>query len=369
MAGFHQLHRRWNRSWPGCALACCASDGALRHGRLADGVGPAQVLAANTEALRWGQPSVTQVGEVFLWAVPLMHNAVVTGILVAWISESSLWPSGPTARASLDMRAATAGLLTLAEEANLTNAALLAARRQAQEQELQRATVLATIKRGGISSLAGTYLREEAALVAALRDGNRSQARAVANRLLSAIYHQASGQLEHAKLLLLELMVLLQRTALEAGGSREALLAGGLDLLALGLIQDEEVLARWVRRCLDALFNTLEGHRASPDEELFQRIVRHLNEHCREPLRREEVAEALGISALRLSRTVMTHSGFGFSELVNRARVALAKELLTKGQGVVDVAIGAGFSDASYFTKVFRRHAGMTPGMYRLRAG
>jgi AraC-like DNA-binding protein len=48
-----------------------------------------------------------------------------------------------------------------------------------------------------------------------------------------------------------------------------------------------------------------------------------------------------------------------------------AAELLRKtDKSVLQIALEVGFSDQSYFTKVFRRHHRMTPRQYRLaRAG
>lgn len=366
-ATFARLARTWS-SWPG-HLAAVGADGKPVRGSLPPALAGDRAGHAVAEALRWGEPSVVEAGGHFCWAVPLMHNAAVTGGLVAWIAEGALFPRGLDAPAC-DMRAACTALRRLAEEANLTNAALLANARELHERERQRAAFLHALKRGGLDGLAATYLREESALLSAVRAGERGQARAILNRMLTGIYHQAAGSVEHAKALLLELVVLLLRTAVEAGGRRDVLLGGGVDLMALGPIRDEEDLARWLKRTLEAIFDSLDRQvRRDPEEELFQRILRWINEHCEEEFGRDEVAAAIGISPQRLTRLLKAHAGRGFNDVLNRARIDRAKELLDHGRSALDVALETGFADASYFTKVFRRLTGMTPSAYRDRSG
>lgn len=366
---FAGLRSQWRAAWPATDLLACRPDGKAVHGRLPDGIPAASAAQAVSEALRWGEPSVVQSGRMFCWAVPLTDNAQVVGGLVAWIAEQELFPHGLDAPLC-DMRSACSALRVLAEQANLTNAALLERAREHHERERQRAAFLHALKRGGLDGLAATYLREEASLLSAVRAGQRGQARAILNRMLTGIYHQAAGSVEHAKALLLELVVMLLRTAVEAGGRRDVLLGGGVDLLALGGIRDDEELARWLRRTLEAVFDSLERvHRRDPEEELYQRAVRWINEHCEEDLGREDVASAVGISPPRLTRLIKTHAGRGFNDLLNRARIDRAKELLDHGRSALDVALEVGFADASYFTKVFRRLTGVTPSGYRARTG
>jgi AraC-like DNA-binding protein len=368
-AQYREVQRAWGAAWAATTLTACLPDGTATHGRWPTGFAPATAAKAITEALRWGEPAVVEASGRFCWAVPLTHNASVTGGLVALIGEQSLFPHGLDAPA-FDMRAACTALRVLAESANLTNAALLERTREHHERERQRAAFLHALKRGGLEGLAATYLREEAALLAAVRLGERGQARAILNRMLTGIYHQAAGSVERAKALLLELVVLLMRTAVEAGGRRDVLLGGGIDLLALSGIRDEEELARWLRRTCEAIFDSLESlNRRDPEEELFQRCLRWINEHCDEDLGRDAVAAAVGVSPPRLTRLIKTHAGRGFSDLLNRARIDRAKELLDHGRSALDVSIGVGFADASYFTKVFRRLTGMTPSAYRARSG
>jgi len=47
-------------------------------------------------------------------------------------------------------------------------------------------------------------------------------------------------------------------------------------------------------------------------------------------------------------------------------RIAKAKELLwNSSKSITDIAMQTGFSSSQYFSRVFRKYAGMTPADYR----
>jgi AraC-like DNA-binding protein len=77
------------------------------------------------------------------------------------------------------------------------------------------------------------------------------------------------------------------------------------------------------------------------------------------------LASVVGLSARSLQRRLSEH-GSSFSELLARSRYTLARRrLLDPTAKVTDVAYEAGYSDATHFTRAFRRWAGVTPVAYR----
>jgi two-component system response regulator YesN len=83
-----------------------------------------------------------------------------------------------------------------------------------------------------------------------------------------------------------------------------------------------------------------------------------------------DVAAALGVHPTAVTHRLQRKFGMSFSEYQGRIRVDTAKELLRKGKlSVVDVARRVGLNDGSNFSKLFRKHEGMTPTAYRKRFG
>jgi len=73
-----------------------------------------------------------------------------------------------------------------------------------------------------------------------------------------------------------------------------------------------------------------------------------------------------GVHPVHLARVFRRHHGCTAASHVRKLRVAWAQEeLLRPGATVTEVALAAGFSDQSHFTRAFRQIIGMAPGRWR----
>ncbi|HUG09689.1 MAG TPA: helix-turn-helix domain-containing protein, partial [Opitutaceae bacterium] len=79
------------------------------------------------------------------------------------------------------------------------------------------------------------------------------------------------------------------------------------------------------------------------------------------------LSRAIGEKAHYVSQVINRDLNSNFYELVNRHRIAQAKQLLADeaGQTVLEIALAVGFNSKSTFNTAFRRHAGMTPSEFR----
>ena len=67
----------------------------------------------------------------------------------------------------------------------------------------------------------------------------------------------------------------------------------------------------------------------------------------------------------QLSRAFREATGRSPHQYLLHRRVEAAKVLIRQGLPLAEVAGQCGFSDQSYFTKVFQKHTGHPPGEYR----
>lgn len=82
---------------------------------------------------------------------------------------------------------------------------------------------------------------------------------------------------------------------------------------------------------------------------------------------RESLAETLGMSGRSLHRK-LEEQGSGFREILDAVRIDMAREYLRDNALSVDaVAEKLGFRESQSFIRWFRRHAGTTPGDYRIQ--
>ena len=77
----------------------------------------------------------------------------------------------------------------------------------------------------------------------------------------------------------------------------------------------------------------------------------------------EDLGEEMGLSRVQLYRKVKALTGYSVVDLLRKARLAKAKQLLeTTERNISEVAYDVGFATPSYFTKRFKEEFGMNPG-------
>jgi len=359
--------RRWS-----AALAATDPQGRVVFAGVADAWGDSprelgERRLALQEALRWGEPTIHLCEHKrVIWAVPLMRNAQLLGGLVAGVPEPAVFPEG-AGQAALDVRGACAELRRWAEEANLTNAALLASRREESRREQKRAEALHEFKLHDHYNIRELYLRDEPDLIAAVRKNDRGAAREILNRLLVAIHHYAGQRMDLIKSFFMELVATMCRTAVEAGGDPQELLGTNFaSMTDLSRLTSMEALAPWLHEMLERVMECIHRHRAQTNTVLLTAAMEHIGEHFAEDISRDDVARIAHMSPSHFSRLVRKQTGKSFTELLNKTRVSHAADLLRRtDRSLVLIAMEAGFRDQSYFTKVFRRHTGLTPRQYR----
>ena len=317
------------------------------------------------EAIRWGQPGFCLYPRGrLLWGVPVMCNDRLLGGVVAWVDESVAF--SVHGGQGMNLRRAADFLQWRLQEQNWTNRALLQERQRRYESEKGRAEAIHDYKLSGGTDVRRMYLQDEPALLSAIRRGNTPAARGILNRLLIHILDAAGGRLDHTKSFFMELVVTLYRTAVEVGADPDAILGDNYArVVELAGIRTEEALAPWLHEVLDNILECIHEHSAKTDS-LMAEAQAHIREHCGEPLSRNGVAQVMGLSGAHFSRVFRAHTGQTFTDAVNQARVDRACGLLRRTtRDLAAVAMECGFSDQSYFTKVFRQYIGSTPRRYR----
>lgn len=121
-----------------------------------------------------------------------------------------------------------------------------------------------------------------------------------------------------------------------------------------------------------AVTTALQLHRTAAERaeqvhyELGVRTRMYLDRHYLEPLTLNQIAQAMGVSKYHLDRVFLASVGCTPVQYITRRRMARAQTLLgSTRQSVQHIAAQCGYNGYSYFTALFRRTVGMTPGEYR----
>ena len=92
-----------------------------------------------------------------------------------------------------------------------------------------------------------------------------------------------------------------------------------------------------------------------------QQALRYMSAHYAEDISLDTVAGCIGISPSYLSRLFSTEQGRSFVECLTELRIRAAVELACETRlSIREIAQRAGYSNVTYFCRVFKRHAGCT---------
>ena len=193
------------------------------------------------------------------------------------------------------------------------------------------------------------YLLQEPMLLAAIRRGDRGESRRIINHVLVHIYSAGEERSDLLKGLLLELVVMISRAAVEAGAVQSEVLGMNFRFLTeLAEIDDDEQLAAWLRKILEHVMSTIEQQEDFTPPLLIGKALDFMrrNLHC--DISRDEVARHAGISPSHFSRLLKERTGRSFTELLRQCRVDLACELLGgTRQPLAEISDTCGFCDQS----------------------
>ena len=211
------------------------------------------------------------------------------------------------------------------------------------------------------------YLSQEPMLIAAITRGDRGEARHIINHILVHIYSAGEERSDLLKGLLLELVVMMSRAAVQAGAAQSEVLGMNFHLLSdLAQINDDEALAAWLRNTLEHIISTIENQRNSRPPLVFSKVLEFIGKNLHRDISRDDAAHYAAVSPGRLTQVLKEHVGRSFTELLRQCRIQRASDLLRMSERTIaEIADECGFCDQSYFTRVFQEMKGMTPKQFR----
>ena len=99
---------------------------------------------------------------------------------------------------------------------------------------------------------------------------------------------------------------------------------------------------------------------------LADKIESYVKEHYRENISRETIAAAFFLTPEYLAKVYKRQAGHNLKDYINTCRIEMARQLLEDAsKSISDISVEVGFDNFSYFSTVFKKYTGITPGEYR----
>lgn len=103
-------------------------------------------------------------------------------------------------------------------------------------------------------------------------------------------------------------------------------------------------------------------------QQAIARSIRHLIANFRDAVRLEDLLKLTGLSRPTFARQFKQHAGRTFSGFLNRLRLhAACRELAESSRSILEIALACGFTQISFFNRLFRRTYDCSPTEYRRR--
>lgn len=150
----------------------------------------------------------------------------------------------------------------------------------------------------------------------------------------------------------------LQLVAAADGLERLGLLMQTLAIAATGPKTEQELIST----------QTFSLSGESDHQNAMRAAMRFLLTNYRDEIHLSQLLEVTRMSKPTFCRYFKRHAGKTLGKFLQQIRVdAACRELIDTDKPIIEIALGCGFSQISFFNRVFQRTAGCTPSQYRMR--
>ena len=249
----------------------------------------------------------------------------------------------------------------------------LVSRKDSMDQQAQISEYIQYIKRMEHSEIEISQypVEKERELLHLIQIGDSQNARRILNEILGVIFFSSGGNFDVVKARVLELLVLLSRAAVEGGADAEQIFGMNFNYLKeINHYTSIEGIAGWLAKVIvrfaDLVFDLRDVKHA---DAIFQ-AIQYINRNFAEKVSLDEVASSVYLSPAYFSKIFKEEMKCNFNTYLNQVRIEKSKNLLLNSKfSLVEIAGMVGYEDQSYFTKVFKKIAGLSPGKYREKRG
>ncbi len=214
-------------------------------------------------------------------------------------------------------------------------------------------------------------LEKERELLTKISMGDKAGAQRILNDILGYVFFSTGSDFDIIKARARELVVMLSRGAMEGGADIQEIFGLNHHYLSdIDNLKSLDELTVWLSNILtrftDCVFNLSEIRHK---DVIFQAIT-YIRHHYTQHISLDDVAKHVHLNASYLSRVFKEEMQTNFVTYVNNLRVETGKKLLLDSTvPLLEVAGMVGFDEQSYFTKVFKKITGITPGKFRESRG
>ncbi|WNS78856.1 AraC family transcriptional regulator [Domibacillus sp. DTU_2020_1001157_1_SI_ALB_TIR_016] len=157
------------------------------------------------------------------------------------------------------------------------------------------------------------------------------------------------------------------RAAMDGGLDSElAYTLSDLYIQRLEDLHDVRQVQQLIEDALGTFADRVKEAKTNAVSSVISRCQHYILQHVYDEIRLKDLADYVKLSPSYLSSCFKKETGTSISEWIQKARIEEAESLLLlSSYTIADICSWLHFTDQSYFTKVFKKHTGLTPKRYR----
>lgn len=168
------------------------------------------------------------------------------------------------------------------------------------------------------------------------------------------------------QLALVEFLIQFRRSLDDKGEYKHSKLLANM-LRNIHLHQDRLTLLEWIASSLLDLLTEMKNSN-SPEDLQIRKVLKYIDLNDFQEISLESAARAVGLTPQYLSRIFKDRYKVNFLEYLIKRRMEFAGSLLKNTDlPIKEIALKSGYSDVSYFNKVFKKENGYSPREFRLK--
>ena len=351
-----------------------------------------RMLQAIEESFRWGEGYITNcpIG-LIMFAVPIVLNQKLLGGFLSGfaifpemrkdfieemiqnlrgfdeaLDESKVRDLKFKIFSLKKVRDNVSYLLALTRQFQINDLSFLEDRRAKYIQQYKIANFLDDLKKNR-PNVPQKILDKQDEIIQKVKLGDKTGAREILNEFLGSIFFESGMNFDVIKVRIIELVVIISRTAIEAGVDAKDLM--GLNYSNFTELNKTTDLDELLFKLNDILTNFINRVSASKEKKKkikIRKMIEYIDQNFTRKLTSEEVSGISGLSMSRCLHLFKEETGMSLSEYVKKLRVDYGKYLILNTDiSLADCSIEAGFFDQSHFTKMFKQVEKITPSQFR----
>jgi AraC-like DNA-binding protein len=210
----------------------------------------------------------------------------------------------------------------------------------------------------------------EKKLMESIANSDKPRVRKLLNELLGHIFFSSGGNHDRIKNETYELLVMISREAIDVGVPKNRLfrmnrLFWWQAQSTAGIDEFCTLLSDAVNKYIDIIFDFSD----KKNSDVVYKAIQYIYQNYSNKITLEDVAKEVFVSPVYFCRIFKKEVGCNFNTYLNQLRIEKSKQFLLMDEGrIADVVSLVGFEDQSYFTKVFKKVAGVSPKYFRKTA-